>query len=715
MSDLLSDLGELNPSVYLSALEELIQHKPQEIEKLFPRKQNRGLMDQNFISSILFVLERLAWDERYIVQSIRCLGSLEGLSYEQTNWSNTPVNTITNILSPFMPQTCAPIEKQKNAIQALKVENEDLCWAVLTRILPTERHSILHSTARPKFLLVDIPEDVRITKEDRNNLFQNYMQQAVSIAENDPVRLAKLVEHASYMSPDDLLPLFEIIRHTSQKWTDNEKGDAWIKLCDLKYRVIRQYENTPPESEAFKELCSTVDLVCPESIMQRHKRLFLSHFNEFRFDENGWEKHDQKKQDAVKEIYQTLGLHSIIEFGISVNALPDIGRYLGKIVDVNVFSKIIPEYRVGNYAIFYSSLVRAFWNENGIDSIQKMKLENEEPAFIAKLLIEAPFTQELIEIVPKLLPNNEGLFWEAVVIPPFHPLHSQYDVTNVVATLLSYHRAATAINAIGPYVDKLDMEDSLLCKILIQAPTDDDAKYIEQYSVQKMIQHLQDTGKTDMHTLSDIEYIYLPFLDDSSPTQPRAIHYRLANEPEYFCEIMELMYKKRHEDSHSREALPPAVAERLFQLTFHYQVIPGTDWDGVFHSEIFTSWIDYVKIWTKANDRYEVSMLTIGNGLSYAEFSEDGVIDNAIMAELNAAENDELRKGYRTGTINQRGVHVIDPEGKAEKELAAKYNRRAEAVEVLGYSRFSELLKEIAEWYLSEAKENAKLCAMDEN
>jgi len=58
---------------------------------------------------------------------------------------------------------------------------------------------------------------------------------------------------------------------------------------------------------------------------------------------------------------------------------------------------------------------------------------------------------------------------------------------------------------------------------------------------------------------------------------------------------------------------------------------------------------------------------------------------------------------------------VIDPEGKAEKELAAKYNRRAESVEVLGYSRFSELLKEIAEWYLSEAKENAKLCAMDEN
>lgn len=80
------------------------------------------------------------------------------------------------------------------------------------------------------------------------------------------------------------------------------------------------------------------------------------------------------------------------------------------------------------------------------------------------------------------------------------------------------------------------------------------------------------------------------------------------------------------------------------------------------------------------------------------------------MAELNSADNDELRKGYKLGIFNQRGAHWIDPEGKPEKELAQKYNQRAEATEVLGYSRFSEVLRKIAEGYLSEAKQNAKRC-----
>lgn len=108
-------------------------------------------------------------------------------------------------------------------------------------------------------------------------------------------------------------------------------------------------------------------------------------------------------------------------------------------------------------------------------------------------------------------------------------------------------------------------------------------------------------------------------------------------------------------------------------------------------------------------------MQTIGGGLSYAKFSEDGVIDQAIMSELNAVDNDELKEGCQLGIFNQRGVHWIDPEGKPEKELAQKYNQRADAVEALGYSRFSGLLREIAAGYLSEAKENAKHYALTED
>lgn len=63
--------------------------------------------------------------------------------------------------------------------------------------------------------------------------------------------------------------------------------------------------------------------------------------------------------------------------------------------------------------------------------------------------------------------------------------------------------------------------------------------------------------------------------------------------------------------------------------------------------------------------------------------------------------------GYRLGVFNQRGVHWVDPEGKPERALAAKYQQRADAAERLGYSRFSELLRSVASGFISEADYNA--------
>ena len=166
---------------------------------------------------------------------------------------------------------------------------------------------------------------------------------------------------------------------------------------------------------------------------------------------------------------------------------------------------------------------------------------------------------------------------------------------------------------------------------------------------------------------------------------------------------MAATYKERHADARP-SSISKALSDRLSQLTFPYSIIPGTDWDGNFHSDVFESWLSTVIAWAKENDRYEVSMHTVGNALSYVEFKENGLIDTAIMAALNHIENDELRSGYQLGIFNQRGFHVIDLEGKPEKELARTYRMRADAVEKVGYSRFANLLRKIAESFLKEAE-----------
>ena len=47
--------------------------------------------------------------------------------------------------------------------------------------------------------------------------------------------------------------------------------------------------------------------------------------------------------------------------------------------------------------------------------------------------------------------------------------------------------------------------------------------------------------------------------------------------------------------------------------------MPGIDLDGEFKENVFKNWMEYIKSWSLKNERYEVTMQTVGSGLSYAE------------------------------------------------------------------------------------------------
>lgn len=197
----------------------------------------------------------------------------------------------------------------------------------------------------------------------------------------------------------------------------------------------------------------------------------------------------------------------------------------------------------------------------------------------------------------------------------------------------------------------------------------------------------------------------LPMLDDYSEVRPRALNTRLSLEPEYFCSLIELCYKERNGEKREIE-LNKSLSDRLYEILFQFKVIPGIDWNGNFDAKRFDYWMKTVKTWSRDNDRYEVAMHTVGSGLSYAELDEDKLPQTAVIEELNRVENEELRRGYYLGIINQRGVHWIDPEGKPELELAEDYENRANIAESRGYSRYAGILRVIGDEFKREAKSN---------
>ena len=354
----------------------------------------------------------------------------------------------------------------------------------------------------------------------------------------------------------------------------------------------------------------------------------------------------------------------------------------------------------------------SFVYTQGAEKLLETSLCRMEDDFTLEILSKIPFSLQLLDVINQVL-DDDTAYWEKGAMP--YGCYDAEELKIIVEKLVACKRYVTAVNIIGHSECEAVINAKCIYKLMKLAGTEESIgmETLNDYAVQKIIGWFQQQEDIDLELRSDIEFIYLPMLDDYSEVRPRALNTRLSLEPEYFCGLIELFYKKRNGEKREVE-LNKSLSDRLYEILFQFKVTPGVDWNGNFDEKRFEFWMKTVKMWSRENDRYETTMHTVGSGLSYAELDDDKLPQTAIIEELNRVENDELRRGYYLGIINQRGVHWIDPEGKPELELAEDYENRANIAESRGYSRYADILKVIADEFKREAKRNI-LEARDED
>ena len=716
MSDILPLVAEINPRQYLDKLEAYVQRSGKELMHLFPQDGENSMFGRNFIHGIIWSIEVLAWNEDYLVSCVRCLGEIAKAVTPDKDKSRIATNAIRDILLPWNPQTLASVQRQKNAVQALRIDSPDIEWEVIMTLLPGAT-TISSGTQKPKYILNSIPEERPVSDTDVWELSQYYASIAVNLADKDIQKLAELAEYIDYFDESTIVAYLTGISKDAPKWDDEKKFPLWNKLSNLKFRILLDQKDAgPPETQLYKMLCSTIDTIAPQNQLVSYRRLYLSNFDEFILHEDDdmsdpWRKREEKKKTAIEELYQAYGIDELQEFGVQVNDLYDVGNKLGQCIPANDMPGIFQAVAVQTSSNpFFYSVIAGFAERHGLQTLSASGLRDCDAELTADILSHFRLTAELMDIAARLLGERQRLFWQKLTVPAV--LRSDdFDVQYVVDQLLETGRVAAAVNLCGHmYGGDLPVSVEGIAAMLKKAARTESTEHLDPRAVQALVQKLQNTADPNIEELSEIELIYLLWLDEYSPVRPRALICRLANDPDFFCELLQLYYKRRHEEAPAEGTpkISSAWAQRLFKIFFKFRATPGIDWDGVFHEDVFINWLRQVKAWARENDRYEVAMHTVGSGLSYASVGENGLLcEQAFCRALNASDAEEIRTGYSLGIYNQRGAHSIDPEGKAERALAQKYNMAAEEAEKLGYSRYSDLLKRIAEGYLLEAEQNA--------
>lgn len=453
----------------------------------------------------------------------------------------------------------------------------------------------------------------------------------------------------------------------------------------------------------------------PTDIRVKHREWYLG--NRYLFDKgnyaNRWKMLEDKKLSAVKEIFDEYGSEEVERFGCAVKNVHDVANKLGCFLRPNEMSSIIEKCFIGILSKeFTINCLISFVYTQGAEKLLETSLCQMEDEFMLEILSKIPFSLQLLDVINQVL-DDDTAYWEKGAMP-----YSCYDAEElkiIVEKLVVCKRYVTAVNIIGHSECEAVINAECIYKLMKLAGTEESigVETLDDYAVQKIIGWFQQQEDIDLELRSDIEFIYLPMLDEYSEVRPRALNTRLSLEPEYFCSLIELFYKKQNGEKREIE-LNKSLSDRLCEILFQFKVTPGIDWNGNFGAKRFDYWMKIVKTWSRDNDRYEAAMHTVGSGLSYAELDEDKLPQTAVIEELNRVENDELRRGYYLGTINQRGAHWVDPEGKPELELAEDYENRANIAESRGYSRYAGILRVIGDEFKRKARRNA-LRARNEN
>jgi hypothetical protein len=232
----------------------------------------------------------------------------------------------------------------------------------------------------------------------------------------------------------------------------------------------------------------------------------------------------------------------------------------------------------------------------------------------------------------------------------------------------------------------------------------------DQHAIIELIKWLQANPNTDAEKLLQIEWSYLPLLGRFSGGSPRTLTQRLSQDPSFFCELIRAAFRSEKEEQAKEESSEErrTIAENAYGLLSEWRLPPGCDEEGKLDEAAFDQWSAAVKESTQESGHFEVAMSHLGQVLLYSPADPDGLwIHKTVADALNAKDADAMRSGFESELFNMRGTHGFTA-GKEEREIAAGFREKAEAVENAGFHRLANSLRGLAVYYERDAEREAK-------
>jgi len=713
LNSLLPTLAEAAPGEFLDAVEKALRKSPCPFDRLFA-EEGSGLFGRNYLTGLLWALEGLAWDEEYLVRVCVALGELA--SHDPGGqWANRPSNSLVTILLPWLPQTLASIDKRKVAVQTLLNEWPDVAWNLIIQLLPIQ-HQISSGSHKPSWRKT-IPDDWEkgVTRQEYWQQVSFYAELAVRAAGYNTVRLSELIEHFDNLPKPAFDQLVEVLSSQPiSELPEDQRLLLWDRLSKFsnKHRRFSDAKWALPD-KMITRIEKVAEQLAPTDPFNLYQHLFTDREFDLYEEKGKWreqqKKLNERREKAIKEIFDEYSIEGIVQFAETVDTPWKVGYALGVIANEAIEKTFLTHF-LDAEDNKRKALVSGFvWRRHQIagwdwcDSVDKSTWTT---AQIGQFLAYLPFTKEAWDCASDWLKDHEAEYWTRTSANAYQ---AEGDISIAIDKLLEYGRPHAAINCLDRMRhDNQRIDPNQCIRALLAALSSSESIYaMDSYHIVELIKYLQTEPSVDQEDLFKVEWAYLPLLDRHSGAAPKLLESRLANDPEFFCELIGLTYRSKNNGQPAKEPTEQesAIATNAWRLLHEWKTPPGTQGDGTFSESRFTEWLQRVKEACAESGHLEVALINIGEVLIHAPADPGGLwIHQAVARALNDRDADDMRHGFMTRTYNSRGAHWVDPTGKPEQELAEQFRRKAEDVENAGFHRFAATLRDLAESYDREAE-----------
>lgn len=554
LSRVLPTLAEASPDEFLDVVEKALRLTPCPFDELFSQEGN-GITGRNYLTGLLWALEGLAWDEQYLVRVCVALGELA--SHDPGGqWANRPSNSLATILLPWLPQTLASVDKRKVAVRTLLNEWPDIAWTLIIQLLPGQ-HQTSSGSHKPNWRKT-IPDDWEkgVRHQEYWDQVSFYAELAVGAAGYDTARLSELIDHFDNLPKPAFDQLVKVLAsQTISKLPEDQRLMLWEHLTKLTSKHRRFSDaKWALSDELITPIENVAEKLAPTNPFNLYQHLFTDRDFDL-YDENGDFEEQRKKLDlrreaAITEIFQQNGIEGVIRFAESVVSPVQVGHALGVIADDVIEQALLPHF-LNTADSKHKALVSGFiWRRYHItgwewcDNIDKSGWTPEQ---ISHFLACLPFTKAAWDRASKWLKENQGEYWSRTGANAYQ---ADGDLATAIEKLIEHGRPHSAINCLNRMLQaKQPINIDQCIRTLLAVPSSREPAYaMDGYHIVELIKFIQSEPSVAHEDLFKVEWTYLPLLDRHRGAAPKLLERRLATDPEFFCEVIRLIYRSKNED-----------------------------------------------------------------------------------------------------------------------------------------------------------------------